>query len=175
MSLQEEIAKLKSMMGGGTTLGAEVDMEEYERAKKEMADTLKKQIEENEQYIMDMKKSYESKLAEAEKKAQEMSKKQNEINEKSKVCAHISNINVDPQLTGSVKYLLEFPPKKKELLLGTDEKNDIVNNGVGVLDKHAKFTFEKNEFYLAPFPNARIIRNGKQEVGTCFLLHKISR
>lgn len=165
LSLQDEIAKLKSMMGGGTTLGSntEIDLEEYERSKKEMAETMRKQIEENELYISEMKKSYETRLAEAVAKTEEMNKKQNEINEKSKVCAHISNINVDPQLTGSVKYLLEFPPKKKELMLGTHEKNDIVNNGIGVLDKHAKFTFEKDEFYLHPFPNARVIRNGKQE------------
>jgi len=50
-----------------------------------------------------MKKSYESKLAEALAKAKEMNTKAHEINEKSKICAHIANINVDPQLTGSVK------------------------------------------------------------------------
>lgn len=165
LGLQEEIAKLRNMMGGNTTLGSntEIDIEEYERQKREMAENLKRQIEENEQSIAEMKKSYEAKLAEALKKTEEMNKKQNEINEKSKVCAHISNINVDPQLTGSVKHLLEFPPKKKELLLGTDPKSDILNQGIGVIDKHCRFTFEKNEFYLQPFANARVIRNGRQE------------
>jgi hypothetical protein len=76
---------------------------EYEREKKELAESLRKQIEENENEIAEMKKSYESKLAEALAKAKEMNTKAHEINEKSKICAHIANINVDPQLTGSVK------------------------------------------------------------------------
>ena len=68
LSLQEEINKLKNMMGGNTTLGTGMDLkqqEDYEKAKKEMADSLKKQIEDNEQSIQEMKKSYELKLAEA--------------------------------------------------------------------------------------------------------------
>ena len=97
-----------------------------------MAETLRKQIEENENEISEMKKSYESRLAEAIAKVgfsfccvvyllkivysnpnsfrnllfaktKEMNSKANEINEKSKICAHLANINVDPQLTGSVK------------------------------------------------------------------------
>ena len=77
LSLQEEIAKLKSMMGGGSIVGSQIDIdvEEYERQKREMAENMKKQIEENEQYIADMKRSYDSKLAEAEKKALEMDEK----------------------------------------------------------------------------------------------------
>lgn len=163
LGLQEEIQKLRNMMGGKTQIGNDVDVEEYEKQKREMAENLRRQIEANEQSIEEMKKSYEAKLSEALAKTSEMNKKNEEIMEKSKVCAHISNINVDPQLTGSVKYLLEFPPKKKEILMGTSEKNDIAIVGIGVTEKHANFTFEKNEFYLQPFPNARVIRNGKQE------------
>lgn len=96
-------------------------------------------------------------------KTQEINKKTNEINEKAKICAHIANINVDPQLTGSVKYLLEFPPKKKEITIGQAETNDIQLTGIGVIDKHGRVKFEKDEFYLEPLPNARIMRNGKQE------------
>jgi hypothetical protein len=77
LSLQEEIARLKSMMEGGNEVGSQIaiDVEEYERQKRDMAESMKKQIEENEQYIADMKRSYESKLAEAEKKALEMDEK----------------------------------------------------------------------------------------------------
>ncbi len=70
---------------------------------------------------------------------------------------------MDPQLTGSVKYLLEFDAKKAKIMLGASEKNEIQINGIGVLEKHAQFTFEKDEFYLTPFENARVMRNGKQQ------------
>ncbi len=53
----------------------------------------------------------------------------------------------------SNRYLLEFPPKKKEILLGTSEKNDISIQGIGVVEKHLKFTFEKDEFFIEPFAN----------------------
>ena len=78
LSLQEEIARLKSMMEGGNAgIGSQIaiDVGEYERQKREMAESMKKQIEENEQYITEMKRSYDSKLAEAEKKALEMDEK----------------------------------------------------------------------------------------------------
>ena len=43
-----------------------------------------------------------------------------------------------------------------------------------MLEKHAQFTFEKDEFYLAPFENARVMRNGKQQ-GEKFKLNNFDR
>lgn len=84
------------------------------------------------------------------------------VNEKAKICPHLSNINVDPMLTGSLKYLLEFPEKKDKLVIGTMDKIDIQIHGLGVSDRHAVVTFENGEFYIDPLPNSRVMKNGKQ-------------
>jgi hypothetical protein len=74
----------------------------------------------------------------------------------------LSNISIDPMLTGSLKHLVEFAPNKKKIIIGAVDKADIQLNGLGIQDRHAGITFENDNFYLEPYENARVIRNGKQ-------------
>lgn len=66
-------------------------------------------------------------------------------------------------LTGSLKYLLEFPDGKDKLVVGSGENVDIQVHGLGVSDKHAVISLENSEFFVQPLPNSRIMRNGKQQ------------
>lgn len=60
-------------------------------------------------------------------------------------------------LTGSLKYLLEFPDKKKSaIIIGCAEKTDIQIYGLGIQDRHAGITCENAEFFLEPFANSRV-------------------
>lgn len=86
------------------------------------------------------------------------------INKKAQSCAHLSNINVDPMLTGSLKHVLDFGASHqtgKKLIIGSSEKCDIQIYGIGVNERHAAITINKSEFYLEPFANSRVIKNGK--------------
>jgi hypothetical protein len=125
-----------------------------------MEENLKKQIEQSEREMETMKKSFEQKLAEAMAKSRELNK--NDAHEKAKKCAHLTNINADPILSGSLKYLVELSAKKSKLIIGSIDKADIQLSGVGVLDRHAAISLQNGSYYLEPFANARLIRNGKQ-------------
>ncbi|CAF0841426.1 unnamed protein product [Brachionus calyciflorus] len=159
--LQEEIARLKSS-GVGLISGIPADLskKEYERAKKEMEENIKRQLEDSEKQMERMKESYEHRLAEALAKSKELDKQS--VNDKAKICPHLSNINSDPMLTGSLKHLLEYPDSKKTLVVGSTDKVDIQMHGLGVSDRHCGITFENGEFHIEPYPNSRIMKNGKQ-------------
>ena len=84
------------------------------------------------------------------------------INDQAKHCAHLTNINSDPSLTGSLKYLLLFEDKTRQLIVGASDKADIQIAGLGMLDQHARLTFENKTYFLEPFTDARVICNGKR-------------
>ena len=134
---------------------------EYEKAKKEMEDNLKKQLDENEREIESMKETYEQKLAEARAKAEELEKITKQ-NEKFKNCPHFANINSDPMLTGTLKYAIDLNSKKTKMVIGTSDKAEIQIQGLGVQDRHAGISFENNEYFIEPYNNSRVIRNGTQ-------------
>jgi hypothetical protein len=140
----------------------ELSQKDFLQSKYEIEQNLKKQIEQNEIELEILKSSYEQRLASALAKSKEINKI--DSIEKSKTCAHLSNINPDPMLTGSLKYLIEFKQNKKKIIIGSDENSDIQLNGVGILDKHAYLKFKHNEFFITPFSEARLILNGKEIV-----------
>ena len=74
----------------------------------------------------EMKKSYEQKLEEAKSQTGEL--QSCKIKEKAKTTPHLSNINMDPTLSHTVKILLEGQGKKT---VGVPGKSDIVLNGLG--------------------------------------------
>lgn len=65
-------------------------------------------------------------------------------------------------LTGSLKHLLEFQEGKNQLIIGSIDGVDIQIYGLGISDKHAKIIWENGEYFVEPFPNSRIMKNGKQ-------------
>lgn len=162
--LQDEINKLKAnIKSGGVIENIEgLSKGELDRLKKEMEENMKKQIEESEREMREMKKSYEEKLAEAKKAATEISKDDlQRINQQATITPHFSNINVDPMLTGSLKHLIEVTAKKPKLTLGSSDKVDIILYGLGVQDRHACISQEDGKLYMEPYTNSRVIRNGK--------------
>lgn len=66
--LQDEIAKLRAggvnMIGG---ISADLSKKEYDRAKREMEESIKRQLEDSEKQMELLKESYEQRLAEAVK------------------------------------------------------------------------------------------------------------
>lgn len=138
----------------------ELSQNSFIQNKSELEEMLRKQIEQNETEIEALKLSYEQRLVEALAKAKEINK--NDTIEKSKSCAHLSNINPDPMLTGSLKYLIEFGSDKKRILIGSDENSDIQLDGIGIYDKHAQIKFKHNEFWISAFSDSKVIINGKQ-------------
>ena len=65
-------------------------------------------------------------------------------------------------LTGSLKHLFETNPKKTKFILGSSDKCDIQLFGLGLQDRHAGVSFEDGKFFMEPYINARVVRNGKQ-------------
>lgn len=107
-----------------------------------------------------MKLGYEQKLAEAIAKAKEADRTR-VSGDKAKMCPHLSNINSDPMLTGSLKHALDFSINKK-LIVGSGEKCDIQLFGLGISERHAAITSEQDGcIFLEPFANSRLLRNGK--------------
>jgi hypothetical protein len=84
------------------------------------------------------------------------------VNEKASSTPHLSNISADPMLTGSLKHLLEPNQKKPKIIIGNSDKVDIQFFGLGIQDRHAAISFEEGKFYMEPYANSRVIRNGRQ-------------
>lgn len=75
-------------------------------------------------------------------------------------CAHLSNINADPMLTGTLKHAFDFSTKRK-LFIGCAAQCDVQIFGIGVQERHAAITRDEKEFYVEPMPGARVMRNGR--------------
>ncbi|ESO96408.1 hypothetical protein LOTGIDRAFT_115884, partial [Lottia gigantea] len=144
--LQEENEKLKAMLGGN------VKMEEMEEEYKSRLETNAKEMEE-------MAKTFEERLKEAHAHGGQHVA---ELIEKKKKVVHLSNLNMDPQLTGHIVLFLEKPV----ISVGNGKGiADISIRGPSIVDKHAIIREEKGEYSIEPAePNVRLLRNGKQLV-----------
>jgi hypothetical protein len=111
------------------------------------AEILKKQLEENEKQMKAMQQSYEEKLAASQAVVSDFSYliflisfiyqstssktgnlESSKMAEKAKKTPHLSNINMDPALNGTIKLLIEGEGPKK---IGTSDKCDIKIKGLG--------------------------------------------
>lgn len=92
---------------------------------------MKLRLAENEKKMKEMEATYEEKLAAAKAEAAKShtinGDNRSEILEKAKKIPHLSNINMDPSLTGTIKYLLEGEGQKKIGFVNCD----IIMKGVG--------------------------------------------
>jgi kinesin family member 1 len=137
-----------------------------DRTRKQMEEDMRKAIEDNQKEMENMKLSYEQKLADAIKKSKEL--KSGSLVEQSKHCAHLTNINSDPNLTGSLKHLIQFESSKNkkqktQIIIGAADNADIQMLGLGLLDKHAIITNNNDKtLSIEPCEGARVLRNGKQ-------------
>lgn len=104
---------------------------------------MKKTLEENERAMKEMQQSYEEKLAQSKASVtkiiicliylfkilnqQSGNSDRSQILEKAKKVPHLTNINMDPSLSGTIKLLLEGEGQKSIGLPGSD----IALNGIG--------------------------------------------
>ena len=82
--------------------------------------------------------------------------------EKAKTIPHLSNINMDPILSGTIKLILEGDGQKR---LAPPGKGDIPLNGLGIQDPHAIITCKGGRFTLESCNNSKVLRNGQQLSG----------
>ena len=85
--------------GGSDAAAAEMSDEELEE--------LKAQMEENKKEMDEMKRTWEEKLKAAQDALQEKDMAEERRKQKCLSTPHLYNLNVDPQLTGKVVYMIE--------------------------------------------------------------------
>ncbi|XP_062578631.1 kinesin-like protein KIF28P isoform X1 [Saccostrea cucullata] len=170
--LQEENEKLKAMLASGKLemVAGEEDEdlteEEKKQIKEELEDQYKSILDKNAQEMEDMKKTFEEKLKEAEQKGGGGGTDYHAIAEKKKTVPHLSNLNLDPQLSGHISHFLEAP----EICLGFE--GDIVLKGPSVAAKHAIIRNDGGKFTIEPCDvTNRLLQNGKAVVSKQPLNH----
>lgn len=126
-----------------------------------MEESIRRRIEENEREMDSLRQSYEQRLAEAHANAKEIDRTY-QVTEKAKICPHLANVNIDSNLTGSLKFLIEFGNKKSSTMIGSSDKVEIQLSGLGVNDRHAAISNQNGTFFIEPFGHSRVILNGKQ-------------
>ncbi len=146
--------------------GSKTSLNDEQKAKE--IEALKKQMEDNEKEMDEMEKSYEDKLAAALANQAQKNNDREELLEKAKTIPHLSNLNMDPSLCGTLKLLLEGDGKKT---IGVPKKADIGLFGIGILDPHGTITHTGEKFTIEKCADAKILRNGKPITGQTELIH----
>lgn len=152
--LKEENARLKKMLESGKI---DPSMLQGGESNKKAEEALRKQLEDNDKQMLEMKKSFDEKLAAA--KADTSHSETNKKLEKAKTTPHLRNVNMDPTLNGTIRHLIEGEGTK---VVGLAAKGAAIPlNGIGILDQHGAITFSGGKFKLERYGDARIIRNGR--------------
>ena len=125
---------------------------------KDKDEEIKKLREENEKTMKAMQQSYEEQLAVASK--QKLSEKEM-INKKADKIPHLSNVNMDPSLSKTIKFILEGDKRKTIGIVG---KSDISLKGNDIQDPHAYIHINEssNEYSIESVNNSKLLINGKQ-------------
>ena len=90
------------------------------------------------------------------------------ILDKAKKIAHLTNINMDPSLSKTIKLLLEGDGSK---VIGLPGKSDIGLAGLGIQDPHGTITVKGEKYTIEATNNAKLLRNGIQVNGPIELNH----
>lgn len=168
--LKAENERLKAMLSGGKIPvpdGDENNSDMTEEEKNSELEILKKQIEENEREEEEMKKSYEEKLA-AALANQSGHNERNELLQKAKNTPHLTNLNMDPSLSMTIKVLIE---KEGKTTIGAPNKADIGLYGIGILDSHGEICRKNDSFTINRYSDAKILRNGRPITSETELCH----
>ncbi|XP_041372207.1 kinesin-like protein KIF28P [Gigantopelta aegis] len=171
--LQEENEKLKAMLGTGTMTvmkddDEELTEEEMAKLKAELEEEYKSRLEANERERLEMEKTFEERLKEAQAQGGMGTAGLAELAEKKKTVPHIYNLNMDPMLTGHIVRFLEKP----EVKLGKGSDCDILIKGPSIAETHGIFQKEGNKYSIEPVEaTLRIMRNGKAVVAKTPLTH----
>lgn len=167
--LKEENEKLKEMLKNG-----KIDpsmLEDGQKMSTEERDAeleaMRKQIEENEKEEEQMKMEYEAKLAAAIAAQKTSHGDRGALLEKAKTTPHLTNLNMDPSLCGTIKVLLEEGNKT----IGVPGKSDIALHGIGIGDPHGAFTIKGGKFEIERFNESKILKNGRPVTNKTEFVH----
>ncbi|KAH6931565.1 hypothetical protein HPB50_025262 [Hyalomma asiaticum] len=128
---------------------------ELNQVKRKWEEDMQAVIRENETQMLIMKQSYEEKLKSSTRKKEK------------KALPHLSNLNLDPLLSGRIVHILQ----KGRSTVGKADA-DIVMLGVGIQDKHAIIQRTDTEVTLDKgCPEAKVLVNGSPVTSPVTLRH----
>jgi len=171
-ALQAENEKLKKALeergtpfGAAESAGLSAEQLEQMKAKYEAAnrEKLEEQMRQNELILQQMSKSWEEKLADAQRiKSSTLAEESGGMSAKtaSTDLPHIVNLHEDPMLSELVMYVF----KKGKTTIGRKtqdgHKPDITLSGLNIAKNHAMVTNENSTVTISPGENARTFVNG---------------
>ncbi|XP_049524954.1 kinesin-like protein KIF28 [Dermacentor silvarum] len=165
--LRQENEALKKKLTKGNVdnvLSAGLTDEELNQMKRKWEEDMQAIIKENEAQMLIMKQSYEEKLKGSARK-EDTDKLITE--EEKKALPHLSNLNLDPLLSGRIVHILQ---KGKSTVGKADA--DIIMLGVGIQDKHAIIQRRDTEVTVEKgCPEAKVLVNGSPVTSPVTLRH----
>ncbi|XP_063871952.1 kinesin-like protein KIF28P [Scylla paramamosain] len=174
--LREENEKLKKMMQGGKidkdfidSDGNGIDDRAEGDLKKKWEEEMKARMLENEQEMINMKKSYEEKLKMAQKDSVDPSIAKKEQDKSHK--PHIYNLNVDPMLSGRIIHILK--PGMNTVGNRKGVESTIIMVSPSIQEQHAEITVGQGGKVTVKPTNTdcRVLVNGSQVQGETTLCH----
>ncbi|EGD76148.1 kinesin family member 12 [Salpingoeca rosetta] len=155
--LREENARLMAMLQGGALPPGLTQVS----TRVAMAEELKRQMEENQREMQEMKKTWEQRLEEEKRKHAAVVPATQE-KEKRKHVPHLWNMNEDPALSCVIAYFIE----KDEVTVGngrSDDPTDIVLKGLSIAPKHAIIHRRDGKLFIKKAAaREKILVNGKE-------------
>lgn len=161
--LQDENAKLKAMLKSGGVGAVPGGDDDY-----------KAQLLENERQMEEMKKSFEEKLAQAQKVGGgQVAESKAETDRRKEKYPHLYNLNNDAMLNGMVVHIIR-PGGKFKIGNQRGDKNDIILRGPSIRDVHAHISCDNNMTNVSldkANDKAKILVNGQPVTSTIQLHH----
>ncbi|XP_050706833.1 kinesin-like protein KIF28 isoform X2 [Eriocheir sinensis] len=173
--LREENERLKKQMQGGKmdkdfidSDGNGLDDRTEAELKRKWEEEMKARMKENEQEMINMKKTYEEKLKMAKKDVADPSIEKKEQDKHNK--PHIYNLNVDPMLSGRIIHILKPGVNTVGNRKGVESNITIISPSIQ--EQHAEIKVEPNKVVIKPVNgDCRVVVNGSQIQGETPLNH----
>ncbi|XP_063147390.1 kinesin-like protein KIF28 [Candoia aspera] len=117
---------------------------------------LRSLLAENELRIQAIQATWEYHLEEARKEWEQQYAAITQERQMMETFPYLVNINEDPQLSGVLKYFIQDGSSD----VGQSPSNAIILRGLGILDKHATFTYTDGKAAISPWDKCKVIVNG---------------
>uniref|UniRef100_A0A8C6V6F7 Kinesin-like protein 6 n=1 Tax=Naja naja TaxID=35670 RepID=A0A8C6V6F7_NAJNA len=117
---------------------------------------LRSLLVENELRIQAIQATWEYHLEEARKEWEQQYVAITQERQMMETFPYLVNINEDSQLSGVLKYFIQDGSSE----VGQSPSNTIILRGLGILDKHATFTYTDGKVTISPWDKCKVIVNG---------------
>uniref|UniRef100_A0A670ZBJ6 Kinesin-like protein 6 n=1 Tax=Pseudonaja textilis TaxID=8673 RepID=A0A670ZBJ6_PSETE len=117
---------------------------------------LRSLLAENELRIQAIQATWEYHLEEARKEWEQQYAAITQERQMMETFPYLVNINEDSQLSGVLKYFIQDGSTE----VGQSPSNTIILRGLGILDKHATFTYTDGKVTISPWNKCKVIVNG---------------